>query len=869
MKTKMEQFPAKNPNPVLRVEKDGTVLYSNVAGEPLLHEWGVGIGEKLPSFIGDFVQKVISRNSPEKMEVKVGKRVYLVALHPLPDEEFVNIYGFDISDQKELEGKLRESEEKYRNIVETANEGIWVIDAEATTTYVNEKMAEMLGYSQEEMIGRLVWDFTDERGKAILKLNIEKRLEKRRQGIDESHELKLIRKDGSSLWVLVNSKYLFNKDGKFTGSLSMLTDITERKRTEEKLKQSEKQYWTLGDTIPYGVWLTDAAGYCTYVSASFLELVDMSMEQVQKFGWLHLLPPEDVQPTIDHWLRCIQTGEEFEREHRFRAKDGSYRNLLAIGRPIKNEEGEITGWVGLNLNITERKQVEEALTKSENEFRTLAENSPDVIARFDRQNRHMYANPAAAESYGRSQEEILGKTHTELGRNPEQVRFWEGHYENVFTTGKPETMEFQYTSPQGKKYYFNTQIVPEFVDGKVISVLAISRDIIDIKKAEAKLKKTLENLENLVKGRTAELEKAYKSLKESEKRLAEAQKMAHLGNWDWNIVTDEVHWSDELYRIFGRNPQELDPTYQEFLSYVHPGDRDYVSSATNIAMNGKPYSIDYRIISTDGAERVVHEQGEVIFDKKNIPARMRGIVQDITERKKAEEALEKMEKIRIKEIHHRIKNNLQVISSLLDLQAETFSHLETCKTPEVVEAFIESQNRVISMALIHEELYKGDKIDTLDFAAYLRKLTVDLFGSYNPGNKDIGFKLDLKQVYLGMDTAIPLGIIVNELVSNAFKHAFPARREGEIRINLRRVEASSFESEIIGQDKACTEENGFDYRLEVSDNGKGIREEIDFENTDSLGLQLVNILVQQIDGCIKLERDHGAKFIIWFNNMQT
>jgi PAS domain-containing protein len=148
MNTKMEQFPAKNPNPVLSVEKDGTVLYSNEAGEPLLHVWGVAVGEKLPSYIEDIVQKVISRNSQRKIEVKAGKRIYLVAFHPLPDEECVNIYGFDISDRKEIEEKLRESEEKYRDIIETAIEGIWILDAEYRTSYVNKKMAEILGYNQ-------------------------------------------------------------------------------------------------------------------------------------------------------------------------------------------------------------------------------------------------------------------------------------------------------------------------------------------------------------------------------------------------------------------------------------------------------------------------------------------------------------------------------------------------------------------------------------------------------------------------------------------------------------------------------------------------------------------------------------------------
>ena len=134
METKIEQFTAKNPNPVLSVEKDGTVLYSNVAGEPLLHEWGVRVGEKLPSFIGDFVQRVISLNLPEKMEVKAGNRVYLVSFHPLPEEECVNIYGFDISDQKELKEKLWESE-----LREMANLGLAeIIDTQAIQSLMDD-----------------------------------------------------------------------------------------------------------------------------------------------------------------------------------------------------------------------------------------------------------------------------------------------------------------------------------------------------------------------------------------------------------------------------------------------------------------------------------------------------------------------------------------------------------------------------------------------------------------------------------------------------------------------------------------------------------------------------------------------------------
>ena len=250
MKTKIEQSSATNPNPVVSVGKDGTVLYSNAAGEPLLHEWGVGVGEKLPSHIGDFVQRVISRNSPGKMEVKVGDRVYLVAFQSLLEEGCVNIYGFEISGQKELEEKLRESEIKYRNIVETSVEGIWIFNSVSETTYVNEKMAEMLGYNREEMIGRFIWDFAYEEDMGIFQV----KLANRKQGIDEVYELKLIRKDGSPLWVSVSAKGFFDDAGKFEGSVGMFTDITDRKRAEEALRESKARVESIFRSSPRRHW---------------------------------------------------------------------------------------------------------------------------------------------------------------------------------------------------------------------------------------------------------------------------------------------------------------------------------------------------------------------------------------------------------------------------------------------------------------------------------------------------------------------------------------------------------------------------------------------------------------------------------------
>jgi PAS domain-containing protein len=236
----------------------------------------------------------------------------------------------------------------------------------------------------------------------------------------------------------------------------------------------------------------------------------------------------------------------------------------------------------------------------------------------------------------------MGKTQGELGRDNKKVKYWEVRLEKTFVTGKTETLEY-YISSQGKKHYFNTKIVLELADGKVISVLSISRDITDIKETEAKLKETLDNLENLVEERTTELETAYKSLKEKEESLDEAQQMAYLGNWERNLVTGEVYWSDEMYRIYERNPQEPVTNFAGFFNYAHPDDRDYLINGIKAALNGKPFSIDHRVILANGDEHTVHSKGEVILDKENNPVRIRGTVQDITERKKSEEKLQESE----------------------------------------------------------------------------------------------------------------------------------------------------------------------------------------------------------------------------------
>lgn len=489
--------------------------------------------------------------------------------------------------------------------------------------------------------------------------------------------------------------------------------------------------------------------------------------------------------------------------------------------------------------------------KSEEKIQNLAnvvESSNDAIITKSLDGIITSWNKGAEQIYGYSAEEALGKPADFLipsELNNESKRL----LEIVKRGEKVHQYETSRVRKDGRIIDVSMTLSPIFdISGELAAVSIIARDITESKKAEERLQRS---------------EERYRIIAEQTGQLI----------YEYDIEDGKIYWAGAIEKVTGYTQEELTNIGIElWINNVHPDDQvrvwnqkmnDYIQNTKN-AESKRNCHLEYRFRRKDG-EYIYIEEHVVCLQKGNyLTNKVFGIMKDITEKKKAENVLKRIEEARKKEIHHRIKNNLQVISSLLDLQAEKFAGSDSYDPSKVLAAFKDSQNRVISMALIHEELYGSREVSTLNFGAYLQKLTEDLLRCYNVGASGINLRLEIEEnTFFDMDTAVPLGMVVNELVSNSLKHAFPDKKSGEIRIKLSREENRKFKNDKLkGKNEGRKCKN---YTLTISDNGTGIPESLNIEDSDTLGIQLVTILVDQLDGVLELNRNSGTEFIIEFS----
>ncbi len=327
-----------------------------------------------------------------------------------------------------------------------------------------------------------------------------------------------------------------------------------------------------------------------------------------------------------------------------------------------------------------------------------------------------------------------------------------------------------------------------------------------------------------------------------------------------------LYISPSAHKVLGYTPEDM--MKNNIIDLVHPDDLEKLKSyAQEAAETRSPLELEYRHKISSGDYAWVETASTPIFDEKN---NFKGFVcgsRNINYRKNVEEqvktSLEEKE-VLLKEIHHRVKNNMQIISSLLSLQSKYI------QDENYLAIFKESQDRVKSMAMIHEGLYKSDNLARINFEEYTHNLISGLFSSYGVDENIIKTKINLDNILLDVDTAIPLGLILNELISNSLKHAFPEHASHSKNailadpvksMNTTNSQFNYFE-EIKRELSVSISQNNDILKLVVCDNGMGLPENVDFRNTKSLGLQLVNALVDQLMGEIELEKDNGTKFII-------
>jgi len=416
------------------------------------------------------------------------------------------------------------------------------------------------------------------------------------------------------------------------------------------------------------------------------------------------------------------------------------------------------------------------------------------------------------------------------------------------------------------------QLINELVDlRKRIAKLKKSEALHN--RAEEQLQRAHNQLERRVEKRIAELtrkndelnqeiaecKKTEEALKASEKKYSAIVENSP----DIIYILDpEGHFNfvgGALEELLGFTAEEL--TGKHFTSIIWPEDVKKAEWRVNERRTGER--------STKGFEvRLITKRGKgKHFDIKYLPVELYtfgaydkhvsandkkflgtyGAARDITERKLAEEQIKaslKEKEILLKEIHHRVKNNMQVISSMLSLQSQ---HI---KDKDSLAMFQESQSRIRAMALIHEKLYSSEDLSHIDIASYIHSLTHQLITSYSTAASRVGMNIAITDIFLTITTAIPCGLIINELVTNALKHAFPHQQDGTITVSM-------------------TPSNTDSLILTVSDTGIGFPEGIDFRNTTTLGMQLVISLTEQLDGTITLDSSKGTTFTITFRGGDT
>ena len=530
-----------------------------------------------------------------------------IVRRPTGELEYFVAVVHDITGRKWAEDALRESEERYRRLAEVSPDGI-IVHTDGKVTFANPMMASILGASvPDEIVGREAIDFVPEDDR--------ERVRRRREDADRGiahgfHEGAYLRLDGATVPV-ERAIARISWQGK-QSYLVVTRDITERKAAEQALRESEERFREFAESLPEIVFETDRNGNIAFLNRQGLRIIGYSEEEYRAgIPITDLALPEDRDRGRRNIERILKGEDTGPTEYALMRKDGStFPCMVHSARVMK--DGQPVGLRGMIFDITGREAVERALRESEAQMRLVTDGLPVMIVYIDRRHRVLFANRACAEQFGIDRDKIVGM-HLRDIRGEEFYRINLPILERVFAG---ETVELDGERQSGDEtMYFHAVRIPHFdADGTVQGYFALVVDTTESKKAEI-------------------------ALRESAERLAQTQRITHLGSFEREFGTDKLHWSDETYRILGYEPGSIEPGTELFLNCLAPSDRGMVAQSIERAKAGEStFDNECRVIRPDGEERVVRQTVEIHLDDDGRPTGLHGALHDITDLKKAEQA---------------------------------------------------------------------------------------------------------------------------------------------------------------------------------------------------------------------------------------